>query len=78
MGARRGNVRKRFIRRDGSHGQYFGEEGDAGDVGEYLGDDGDIWTGAIQGCQFLGVTLLVLLTSYTPKAKGWGNDESVK
>lgn len=31
-----------------SHEQYFGEEGDAGDVGEYLGDDGDIWTGAIK------------------------------
>jgi len=29
--------------------QYFGDEGDAGDVGEYLGDDGDIWTGAIEG-----------------------------
>ena len=30
-----------------SHEQYFGEEGDAGEVGEYLGDDGDIW-GAIE------------------------------
>ena len=27
--------------------QYFGDEGDAiGEVGEYLGDDGDIWAGA--------------------------------
>jgi hypothetical protein len=28
--------------------QYFGEDGDAiGDVGEYLGDDGDmLWVGA--------------------------------
>jgi len=29
--------------------QYFGEEGDAiGDVGEYLGEDGDIWAGAMK------------------------------
>lgn len=48
---------------EGSHGQYFGEEGDAGDVGEYLGDDGDIWTGAIKGCQCFGVSLLTPLTS---------------
>lgn len=55
---------------EGSHEQYFGEEGDAGDVGEYLGDDGDIWTGAIEDRQFLDVVSLTLLTSYTPK--GWG------
>ena len=30
------------IGEEGSHEQYFGEEGDAGDVGEYFGDDGDI------------------------------------
>ena len=36
--------------RKGCHEQYFGEEGDAGDVGEYLGDDGDIWTGAREDC----------------------------
>ena len=42
MGARRESVRKCFEWREGNHEQYFGEEGDAGDVGEYLGDDGDI------------------------------------
>lgn len=48
----------------GNHKQYFGEEGDAGDVGEYLGDDGDIWVGAINNYQFLGVALqLKSLTS---------------
>jgi hypothetical protein len=26
--------------------QYFGEAGEAGDVGEYFGDDGDICAGA--------------------------------
>jgi hypothetical protein len=31
--------------------QYFGEDGDAiGNVGEYLGDDGDmLWAGAKEG-----------------------------
>lgn len=28
--------------------QYFGEEGETGDVGEYFGDDGDICAGARQ------------------------------
>jgi len=37
-GERSGNVSNRGE----IHEQYFGEEGDAGDVGEYLGDDGDI------------------------------------
>jgi len=31
--------------------QYFGEDGEAGEVGEYFGDDGDIWAGAITKCQ---------------------------
>lgn len=50
MGARKGNVRERLGWGKGSHEQYFGDEGDAGDVGEYLGDDGDIWTGAREDC----------------------------
>ena len=50
-------------REEGSHEQYFGEEGDAGDVGEYLGDDGDIWTGAINDCQFVGELSSTSLTS---------------
>lgn len=51
-----GNVSER---EEGSHEQYFGEEGDAGDVGEYFGDDGDIWTGAIKDCQPVGMGLAV-------------------
>jgi hypothetical protein len=27
--------------------QYLGDEGEVGEVGEYLGDDGDIWAGAM-------------------------------
>jgi hypothetical protein len=27
--------------------QYFGDEGEVGEVGEYFGEDGDIWAGAI-------------------------------
>lgn len=27
--------------------QYFGEEGEVGEVGEYLGDDGDICAGEV-------------------------------
>jgi len=27
--------------------QYFGDEGDTGEVGEYFGEDGDIWAGAV-------------------------------
>ena len=50
-------------REEGSHEQYFGEEGDAGEVGEYLGDDGDIWTGAINDCQFVGELSSTSLTS---------------
>jgi len=73
VGAGRENVRKRFRWGEGSYEQYFGEEGDAGDVGEYLGDEGDIWTGAIQDCQFLGAVLSILLTSYT---KGVGGTTS--
>ena len=50
-----GNVSER---EEGSHEQYFGEEGDAGDVGEYFGDDGDIWTGAIEDCKPVDMRLL--------------------
>jgi hypothetical protein len=47
VGAGKGSVRRYVSDRiKGGGEQYFGEEGDAGDVGEYLGDDGDIWTGA--------------------------------
>jgi hypothetical protein len=48
---------------EGEHAQYFGEEGDAGDVGEYLGEDGDIWTGAGEGHQFVGAGWVAPLTS---------------
>jgi hypothetical protein len=58
VGAGKRNIRKRSSRGEGSYEQYFGEEGDAGDVGEYFGDDGDIWTGAIEDCQPVGMGLL--------------------
>ena len=28
--------------------QYFGDDGDTGDVGEYFGDEGDICAGAME------------------------------
>ena len=37
-----GRRQKTFLDKGEGDKQYFGEEGDAGDVGEYLGDDGDI------------------------------------
>lgn len=33
-----------------ANSQYFGEDGEAGEVGEYFGDEGDICTGAVRGC----------------------------
>jgi hypothetical protein len=39
-------VRNKIVRTRAINVQYLGEDGDAGDVGEYFGDEGDICAGA--------------------------------
>lgn len=66
-----GNVLDRTKR---DHEQYFGEEGDAGDVGEYLGDDGDIWTGAREECQSVWDETASITHKLNIDGEGWSRN----